>query len=662
MSRTSRLSFAGMMLAAFAAGLGGLVTMAASASAKERFAIIVANKDYRYASEIQFAERDAQAIEELLTTVYEIPRRNIERVDNASLADLKVLFGGGNSLGRLTGLVRGKDAELFVYFVGHGSRETAQGSNQSIPYLMATDSEPSQLAVSGYSVDTLISQLERLKNEQMPEGKVTLVLESCFSGRSNAGDLVKNRSAPLHGAPVVLASRTALTSSSIRVLAAAQGDQFAVWDTGHRMSIFTDALVSGLFGEADEADFGGDGDGAITAGELERFLETRMSRRLKAVEPGAVQRAELVGAEPGEVLANPGGRLPWIIAEDRKHDERLRSALLLAEPDETKVSGYLESCLYCPNRTELQDRLRQDRLNARICARERETADVILSSRSAAAADAYLGSCTCCSKRSELEAMLKELEEAAKVAALPAASAPSQSSAPTAPSLGQAPTLPSVPGAPATAEPTVPATPTQKVASADPTQVENEQPALSSYQIITRLQQALIEKSCLSGRADGIWGRNSAGALERFAEYSNEALDDQEPSADLLEAIETSKVVCDTEPSVARRTSPQASEPRRAECAEGQKRNSRGKCYTPRSTRTVKTAPSEATPTRTRSTPSRTTTTRRTTTRTSSPKPKPVVRAAPKRTPTRSATRTGGRKPKSNCSEAITTSSPWPGC
>ncbi|MBI1384580.1 MAG: hypothetical protein GC150_06695 [Rhizobiales bacterium] len=603
-------TFIRMLAAVVVAGWQGAACGAAYAG--ERFAVLVVNKEYRHASPVAFADRDAQAVEELLTTVYGVPRRNIERIDNATLGDLRTLFGSGQGqrLGRVAGMVRGGTAELFVYVVGHGSRESRVGG-VSVPYLIAADTDPSQLEDSGYSVDLLVSQLERVKREVLPEGKVTLVLESCFSGRSNAGDLLGNRSAPLHGAPVVLSHRLGAGAPvGVRVLAAAQGDQYAVWDGQHEMSVFTDALVSGLFGEADDANLGGDGDGNVTAGELGNFLERRMARRLARIEAGVVQTPDLVGLSSDEVLANVQGQLSWIAAEERRHGERLRSALLLAKPDEGAMRRYLEDCLYCPNQDEVRQRVQSMRRSARMCELEAPTSQSLVTEGSVDSIKAFLGTCECCAERAALEARAAELERV-RTAALSfvgnisaaALGAPSgvDGSGARGVGIGVSANVPlPVPGA-------------------DGAPVRGN--SLAGRELIARIQSALIERKCLSGRADGSWGPASRRAIERFAEMHRDRGDieidvDAGPVPALLDLIEASAQPC--APANVATTTPAttAEEPRnrtappprttprkqeRVECAAGQKRNSRGACYTPAEPRKPQTAaPKKTSPAPTR--------------------------------------------------------------
>jgi hypothetical protein len=64
--------------------------------------------------------------------------------------------------------------------------------------------------------------------------------------------------------------------TGLTVLTAAQGDQFASWDEDAKRGLFTKNLLVALNGAADKEEFG-NGDGFVTLGEVQRYLDEEMS-------------------------------------------------------------------------------------------------------------------------------------------------------------------------------------------------------------------------------------------------------------------------------------------------------------------------------------------------------------------------------------------------
>ena len=352
--------------------------LSTASMAGERYAVVIANQKYRHTEDVAFAVRDANAVARALTDTMGIRPQNIRTIRNASLADLSRLFGSPGRPGQLGSLVKDREGELFVYFAGHGSREAKHNSQESEGYILGTDSYPDDLANSAYGLTQMRRQLYDLRNTFFPAGRVTLVLETCFSGRSHAGELVTNRSAPLHGRPVILSDNQVADGQFVE-LAAAEGNQYAVWDTEYQQSMFTDALVSALYGEADDTQFGGDGDGQVTLSEVERFVKDRMSRRLEALVPGTAQRPSFVGGSGEEVLVERDRiKSIWGEITRRRRVEELQILRLVSTRDVESAERFRRTCLYCGADQRLTDFIRQEHRQRAICEADREYAKQLI--------------------------------------------------------------------------------------------------------------------------------------------------------------------------------------------------------------------------------------------------------------------------------------------
>ncbi|MCG6858608.1 MAG: caspase domain-containing protein [Salaquimonas sp.] len=85
-------------------------------------------------------------------------------------------------------------------------------------------------------------------------------------------------------------------------------------------------------------------------------------------------------------------------------------------------------------------------------------------------------------------------------------------------------------------------------------------------EIVQGIQQELVRLSCNPGRPDGIWGRRSQGALDRFKRGAKVELASADPDAELLDQLKNYKGNgC----------------PVVRSCPSGQRMNSRGQCFTP---------------------------------------------------------------------------------
>ncbi|MCQ0986714.1 caspase family protein [Jiella marina] len=372
----------------------------------QRHLFVIANHDYRYAEGVRYAQHDAAAIEKLFVEQFGLAPANITRYDNLTKAELEYLFGDARRPGTIANQISSPDAEVYVYFVGHGSRAFMAAPDDTTPYLLGSDSRADRLDLTGYNLNVMIEQLAAMRKRIFPKGRAIVMLESCFSGRSDAGDLVTGISAPNSGTPPQVK-----TQEGVTLIAAAHSDQVAVWDSDYRHGVFTDALVSGLYGEADQTRFGGNGDGIITVGELEDFLQTRVSRRIKQVRPEFRQTPEIAGATASEILFRlPEDGVGREEATEREHYERLTAREILESKNLGGVQSYLRGCVYCPLKNELRELVQNERRREAVCrAEERHAAD-LLRRGSKLEIGAYLQSCECCQKRQELEQELAKLK------------------------------------------------------------------------------------------------------------------------------------------------------------------------------------------------------------------------------------------------------------
>jgi len=254
-------------------------------------AVIIGNRDYRGdIPDVSFGHRDAQAMKSLLINELGFSKANIIDARDAGQAELVAIFGSeSNNRGKVWRLIDpdGK-SNVFVFYSGHGAPDTQSRT----PYLMPVDSHPDTIELNGYPLSQMYTNLESLDVKS-----VAVFLDACFSGGSAGGMLTQAAS------PVAVTAKmptAAAKSNKLTVLAAAEGDQLASWNEKAGFGLFTNYLVDGLKGKADE-----DGDKAITAGELHHFVHDKVRRSARR-QFGRIQTPVLMGKE-NRVLRAPNG-------------------------------------------------------------------------------------------------------------------------------------------------------------------------------------------------------------------------------------------------------------------------------------------------------------------------------------------------------------------
>ena len=220
-------------------------------------AVIIGNRDYTTAPKVDFALNDAMIIKNYVKQTLGYREENIIYIENARQSDLASIFGNeGNYRGRLYDFARKGLSEVFIYYSGHGAPEPE--SKQG--FLVPVDCDPNRVALNGYSLKTLYANLDKIAKEKELM-HVTMVLDACFSGNSEAGSLMKNIS-PIY----ISVEKQGMSYPSSSIFTSATGDQVSNWYPDKKQSLFTYFFLKGLKGEADL-----NKNGEITTEELHQF-------------------------------------------------------------------------------------------------------------------------------------------------------------------------------------------------------------------------------------------------------------------------------------------------------------------------------------------------------------------------------------------------------
>ena len=230
----------------------------ATAPRPQAVAVIIGNKDYDHAPDVDFALNDARLMKNYVTKAMGYREVNTLLKENARQSDLYSLFGNEtNYKGQLYNYAVKGQSELFIYYSGHG----APDPNTSQGYLVPVDCDPNSVALNGYPLSLLMSNLQKIIDDKQLT-QVTVVLEACFSGDSEKGALLKNVS------PVSIRLKDQdVTSEKITVFTSSTGDQLSNWYPDMRQSLYTYFFLKGLKGEADL-----DKNKIITANEMHQYV------------------------------------------------------------------------------------------------------------------------------------------------------------------------------------------------------------------------------------------------------------------------------------------------------------------------------------------------------------------------------------------------------
>lgn len=274
------------------------VTFTTSPPNPNDVAVVIGNGNYmRWENNIPDvcpAYDDSEAIRSYVQESLGIPPGNVIFARDATLNKLTSIFGSkSDPRGRLWYSVK-QESRVFVYFVGHGAPGTADNDGS---YLLPVDADGRTLesvGLTGYPVQQLYDNLSKLQVKE-----VTVLLEACFSGRSQGGTVVNTSSSvgyrdpfphtqpairakaqipPIDTPPPsqVVAPPEIHPPANITVISAGAADQMARWVPGNSHSLFTFYFLKGMSGEADRTPYG-DGDGKVSLDELERYVKDKVN-------------------------------------------------------------------------------------------------------------------------------------------------------------------------------------------------------------------------------------------------------------------------------------------------------------------------------------------------------------------------------------------------
>ena len=228
------------------------------------YAVIVGVEDYRDLPKVEYAKRDAEMVRRYLVKALGYREQNIVTILNDRVTKSQLEARLEKWLPKQ--IAESRDAEVFVYYGGHG----APDPNTNQAFLVPYDGDPAFLETTAYPLKRLYQVLGEL-----PARQVMLVMDSCFSG-AGGRSVIARGTRPM----LITVEDPLLASQNMVVWSAAAGNQISTAFPEKRHGLFTYFFLKGLQGEADA-----NKDGAVDVAELYAYLKPQVeteARRMHA--------------------------------------------------------------------------------------------------------------------------------------------------------------------------------------------------------------------------------------------------------------------------------------------------------------------------------------------------------------------------------------------
>jgi hypothetical protein len=228
------------------------------------YAVIIGVEDYRDLPKVDYAKRDAEMVRRYLVKALGYREQNIVTILNDRVTRSQLEARLEKWLPKQ--IAESRDAEVFVYYGGHG----APDPNTNQAFLVPYDGDPAFLETTAYPLKRLYQVLGEL-----PAKQVMLVMDSCFSG-AGGRSVIARGTRPM----LITVEDPLLASHNMVVWSAAAGNQISTAFPEKRHGLFTYYFLKGLQGEADA-----NKDGAVDVAELYAYLKPQVeteARRMHA--------------------------------------------------------------------------------------------------------------------------------------------------------------------------------------------------------------------------------------------------------------------------------------------------------------------------------------------------------------------------------------------
>jgi hypothetical protein len=242
------------------------------------YAVVIGVEDYRDLPKVDYAKRDAELVKKYLVHSLGYREHNIVLMLNDRVTKSDIEARIERWLSKQVG--DNKDAEVFVYYGGHG----APDPNTNQAFLVPYNGDPAYLETTAYPLKRLYDTLGKL-----PAKNVTVIMDSCFSGAGGRSVIAKG-SRPM----LIQVENPLMATQNMVVISAAAGNQISSAYPQKRHGLFTYYFLKGLQGAADS-----DKDGAVDMEELFSYVKPHVeadARRMNTEQsPQLLPGADILG-------------------------------------------------------------------------------------------------------------------------------------------------------------------------------------------------------------------------------------------------------------------------------------------------------------------------------------------------------------------------------
>ena len=259
-------------------------------------AVIIGNKNYENKDipTVEYAIRDAKIMKEYLQKTLGYKEENIIYLENATSGQFIKLFGSEkNPDGDLVRkYIEAGKSDVFIYYSGHGAPDIDTKSTYFVP----VDTAPDSIALNGYSLDTFYTNLSKYKAKS-----ITVVLDSCFSGNSKKGMIIKSAS------PLFIDVKNSFNlASNIDVLTSSSGEQISSWYDDKKHSLFTyyffKALQLGNNEDEDKINPDINKDNSLSLEEIHNYISIKVKKLAKRLH-GRDQTPQLMSQNIKKIIS-----------------------------------------------------------------------------------------------------------------------------------------------------------------------------------------------------------------------------------------------------------------------------------------------------------------------------------------------------------------------
>ena len=215
--------------------------------AENTFVLIIANENYEFIDDVQFALNDGETFKDYCIKTLGIPERQVWLYKNASAG---IMAGGVDKMVQAMNIF--DNAKAIVYYCGHGIPDEKTGD----AYIVPTDGKGTNTATC-YSLNKLYKTIADSKATN-----VTYFMDACFTGANRDGSML------VGARGVAREAKKEVIEGNTIVFSAASGDETAMpyKEKGH--GLFTYFLLKKLQ----------ETQGNVTYGELAEYINRNVKK------------------------------------------------------------------------------------------------------------------------------------------------------------------------------------------------------------------------------------------------------------------------------------------------------------------------------------------------------------------------------------------------